>query len=97
MQSVKVPAYDKSDYLHPDETVELIDSHTNKRYGMMVKSGDQKDGKVFIYLPLETLEDTLTDGRHCILVLSEAKDKEESESRKGRFLGCVTKFQDMSR
>ena len=79
MQTILVLPFDKADYVHNEEVVQIRHLSSKAEYEVLVKdldSMDATDGRVGILIPLDSLDDLVLEGGYLSIVISGKERKE---------------------
>ena len=84
MQKLMAFARGNSDYVHPDEEVQIVDEATGRTYGLFLKSGatrPSESASVFVHIPSRMIAEIGAYDDYLIIELRHPNDDKEATTR----------------
>lgn len=88
---ITVPRHDPGDYLHPEQSLELVDEQTGHVYELYVRSSAAAPagGEMSLFIPVAAIQSVQTDAKYCVVTLSRAATPAEERKRQQNLPGTL--------
>ena len=96
-RTVTAPGHVPGDYLHPEQSLEIVDEQTGHVYQLYVRSNAAAPAgrcEISVFIPVTAIQSVQADTKYCVVTLSRAANVAEERARTTRLPAVFTASAD---